>query len=224
MPQVKPAIAFVLLLAGACGNGWSQPLPQPSTADQRALPAPRRTGGPELATVLAMRRSTRTFGARAVDDAELGQLLWSAQGIAGTGRTAPSAGALYPLTIRVVDATGIWRYVPTDHVVVRETTGDQRGALAGATFQQVSVGIAPATLVISAQPAITARKYGDRAERYATLEAGHAAQNVLLAATALGLGAVPIGGFDDASVRRVVGLSPDVLPLYLIPVGSLPSP
>ena len=78
------------------------------------------------------------------------------------------------------------------------------------------------TLVITAEIAITATKYGARAERYVTLEAGHAAENVLLTATALGLGAVPVGAFDDDAVRRVLGLPRAVTPLYLIPVGSVP--
>jgi SagB-type dehydrogenase family enzyme len=106
--------------------------------------------------------------------------------------------------------------------VSREVPGDQRAAIAEASYGQPAVRSAPVTLVISADVAITASRYGPRAERYVTLEAGHAAQNVLLTATALGLGAVPIGAFDDDAVRHVLGLSEDVTPLYLIPIGALP--
>jgi nitroreductase len=75
--------------------------------------------------------------------------------------------------------------------------------------------------VIAAVPARTAGTYGGtRGRRYVCLEAGHAAQNLLLQATARGLGAVPIGAFDDARVRRALDLPTDHEVLYLIPVGE----
>ena len=75
-------------------------------------------------------------------------------------------------------------------------------------------------IVIAAVIARTAQKYGEeRSPRYVHLEAGHAAQNVLLQAVALNLGAVPIGAFVDDDVKRVLALPPDQQPLYLIPIG-----
>lgn len=189
---------------------------------RKLLPAPRRDGGPALESVLAKRKSTRVFGIRDLDDAELGQLLWAAQGVTDGHRTSPSAGALYPLTLRVADAKGIWRYVPEDHAVVRESPEDRRTVIAAASFGQDAVRGAPVILVMTANVAITARKYGDRAERYVMLEAGHVAQNLLLEATALGLGAVPVGAFDDGAVRSAVGLPDADTPLYLIPIGASP--
>jgi SagB-type dehydrogenase family enzyme len=74
--------------------------------------------------------------------------------------------------------------------------------------------------VVTAVYARTERKYGAaRSPRYVHLEAGHAAQNLLLQAVALGLGAVPIGAFDDEGVQEVLGIPEDHRPLYLIPVG-----
>jgi SagB-type dehydrogenase family enzyme len=73
--------------------------------------------------------------------------------------------------------------------------------------------------VIAAVYERTSVKYGDRAKRYVHLEAGHAAQNLLLQAVALGLGGVPIGAFHDDKVQAVLGLPKDQRPLYLIPVG-----
>jgi SagB-type dehydrogenase family enzyme len=212
--------AFALVVFEGCEPSWSQPAPTPPI-ERRVLPSPKRDGGPALAAVLAMRRSTRVFDVRALADDELAQLLWAAQGTSDGHRTAPSAGALYPLTVRVVDPRGVWRYVPADHALVRESA-TRTTELAAASLGQDAVTHAPATLVITAELAITRRKYGDRAERYATLEAGHAAQNVLLTATALGLAAVPVGAFDDAAVRRALGLSSAEMPLYLIPVGAAP--
>ena len=191
-----------------------------SIPDRRALPAPPRSGGPALATVLATRRSQRAFGTRSLEDAELGQLLWAGQGVIDGHRTAPSAGALYPLVVRVVDHRGVWRYLPADHALVRETADDRRGKVVSASFGQDAARSAPVLFVITADVAITARKYGARAERFATLEAGHAAQNMLLEATALGLAAVPMGAFDDAALRRALDLPTAETPLYLIPIGS----
>lgn len=178
---------------------------------RRALPAALQEGGPALATVLATRRSGRTFGARELDDRELSQLLWAGQGRSDGHRTAPSAGALYPLSLHVLDQHAVWRYLPAEHALVREKSGDRRRLLP-------SYG-APILIAITAELAITARKYGQRAERYATLEAGHVAQNLLLTATALRLHAVPIGAFDDAAMRRALELAEHDTPLYLIAVG-----
>jgi SagB-type dehydrogenase family enzyme len=94
-----------------------------------------------------------------------------------------------------------------------------RDELKTAALSQSAVGDAPVVIVIVAKPAVTAAKYRGRAERYCVLEAGHVAQNVLLAAFALGLGGVTIGAFDDDSIRSVLDLDDGYLPLYLIPVG-----
>lgn len=138
-------------------------------------------------------------------------------------RTTPSAGALYPLTIHVVDGRGVWRYAPSEHRLVRQGPRDRREDVAVAAYRQSAVRDAAAIFVISGDLAPVAKKYGPRsAERFVTLEAGHAAQNTLLAATALDLAAVPIGAFDDRELRRVLALADDRTPLYLIAVGSRP--
>jgi SagB-type dehydrogenase family enzyme len=185
------------------------------------LPAAHVEGGMKLNDALAHRRSVRQFDPEVIDPGELAQLLWAAQGITSNdgGHTAPSAGALYPLTVYAVDAHGVWRYRPQDHALERVRTGDRGAHLARAALGQDDVRRAPLRLVITAAIWRSAVKYKARAERYATLEAGHVAQNVLLECTALGLGAVPIGAFDDADVRRVLGISWDETPLYIIAIG-----
>jgi nitroreductase len=66
----------------------------------------------------------------------------------------------------------------------------------------------------------TGQKYGQaRTPRYVHMEAGHAAQNLLLEAVALGLAGVPVGAFDDDELRRVLSLPADHRPIYLLPVG-----
>jgi len=187
-----------------------------------ALPAPRREGVLSLEAALQRRRSIRSFTSETLATAQIGQLLWAAQGVTDPQgfRTAPSAGALYPLECYVVTATGAFHYEPARHRLQPRADNDLRGALAAAALGQEAVAAAPAVVVIAAVYERTARKYGnDRARRYATLEAGHAAQNVLLEAVALGLGGVPVGAFDDGEVARLLDLGSGETPLYLIPVG-----
>jgi SagB-type dehydrogenase family enzyme len=135
-------------------------------------------------------------------------------------RTAPSAGALYPLEVYLVTNDGVFHYESRAHQLKKTMSADVRNALSNAALQQESVGDAPSILVLAGVYERTAKKYGRaRAERYVHLEAGHAAQNVLLQAIALDVAAVPIGAFEDDEVRQVLALPRTHRPLYLVPVG-----
>ncbi len=215
--RVSPIDTLPAVPAPVIPSGASPTLP----ASARRLPPPDTAGLMTLEEALARRRSIRDFEPDALDEATVGQLLWAAQGITDPAghRTAPSAGGLYPLELYAVAADGILAYLPVGHAVERLSEVDRRPDLRFAALNQDVVGAAPLVIVVTAVVARTAARYGERAERYVALEAGHAAQNVLLQATALGLGAVPIGAFDDATVARVLELPPERLPLYLIAVG-----
>jgi SagB-type dehydrogenase family enzyme len=180
-----------------------------------------------LEHALAARRSVRDYVPARLARRELAQLLWAAQGITDPAglRTAPSAGALYPLEFYIVagDVTdvepGVYHYEPRPHTLAPCGTGDRRADLGAAALGQECVALAPAIIVIAADYARTTGKYGERGRRYVHMETGHAAQNLCLQATALGLGTVVVGAFDDRAVRRVVGLPPRQDPLALLPVG-----
>jgi SagB-type dehydrogenase family enzyme len=164
----------------------------------------------------------REFSEKQLTLAELGQLLWAAQGVTNQYgfRTAPSAGALYPLEVYAVMAEGVYRYEPPGHRLIVHAAGDLRPQLYEAALRQNPIRAAPVVFVIAAVYGRTAVKYGDeRSPRYVHLEAGHAAQNILLQAVALNLGAVPIGAFYDDRVKQVLKLPSDQQPLYLIPTG-----
>lgn len=188
---------------------------------ERALPEPRRVGEISLEEVLERRRSVRVFADTPLSAAEIGQLLWAAQGVTGDAgyRTSPSAGALYPLELYVGTSEGLFRYDPVRHALFLHAPGDRRPDMRAAGLHQDAIGDAPAVFVIAAVFERTAVKYGRRAPRYVHMEAGHAGQNLLLEATALGLGAVPMGAFDDARLTDALSLPDDQAPLYLIPVG-----
>jgi SagB-type dehydrogenase family enzyme len=178
-----------------------------------------------LEDTLSRRRSVRLFSERALSEDELLKLCWAAQGITDPKghRTAPSAGARYPLELYVATPSGCYAYDPPHHRLVRRTEDDLRTALQWAALSQEAVGQSPAVFVVAARPERTTAEYGRRGQRYVHLEAGHAAQNLLLEATAMDLGAVPIGAFDDARLREVLDLPSDREVVYLIPIGE-PAP
>lgn len=186
------------------------------------LPAPKQTSKLSLEEAIQQRRSVREFSDVALTDAEQGQLLWAAQGITHRPmglRAAPSAGALYPLEAYVVTHAGVYHYEPRTHQLRQTSSTDVREVLFRAALRQEAVRDAPAVFVLAGVYERTAKKYRGRAERYVHMEAGHAAQNLLLQAVSLGLAAVPIGAFDDGEVRQALALPPAHRPLYLLPVG-----
>jgi SagB-type dehydrogenase family enzyme len=210
-------LAGTIYTSAAAGAGKERAMSE--TID---LPPPDSLGGPPFALALSQRRSTREFAARELDWSSIGQLLWAAQGITGDAaglRAAPSAGALYPLEIDAVTRGGVFRYLPARHVLQRRVARDLRADLAHAALEQAFIAAAPCVFAIAAVAARTTRKYGSRGVRYVHIEAGHAAQNLLLAAQALGLAGVPVGAFDDESVARVLRCARDEEPLYLLPIG-----
>lgn len=192
--------------------------------DEIDLPPPGLRGGMALAEALFHRRSRREFGVRDPALAEVAQLCWAAQGITEGQqglRAAPSAGATYPLTVYVVAPAGVYRYDPSGHRLHRHLTGDVRERLQAAAEGQPCIGEASLSLVLAAAPDVVAARYGRRRGwRYALLEAGHAAENVLLQAAALGLVSVPVGAFEDRQVADVLGLPPGLHPIYLLPIGA----
>lgn len=190
------------------------------------LPPPGRNLAPPLGQALVRRRSVRTYTPQPVPLAAVSQLLWAAQGITAADgrRTAPSAGALYPLELHVVTARveglrpGVYRYLPDSHGL-RRAIGEAMPALSRAAFGQRAIADAAAVFVIAAVEERTALKYGGRARRYVAFEAGAASQNLALQAAVQGLGTVVIGAFDDGAVARALRLAPGERPLALMPIG-----
>ena len=192
-----------------------------------ALPEPDLTGKTTLEATLARRRSVRNFSQAALTLAEISQLLWAGQGITSPSgyRTAPSAGALYPLQLYVATGrveslpAGVFGYEPSKHVLRRAGQGDRRDRVARAALSQTWIGDSGAIVAVAAIMRRTTRKYGERGRRYVYMEAGHVAQNICLQAVALDLGATPVGAFRDDEIRRALDMAPDAEPLYLLPIG-----
>ncbi|MCS6907229.1 MAG: SagB/ThcOx family dehydrogenase [Anaerolineales bacterium] len=203
-----------------------QPLATPLGGEEIQLPPPQLEGKMSLEEALAKRRSVRQFRPDPLSIDQISQLCWALQGITHPSgfRTAPSAGALYPLEVYVVLPEGVYHYRPQGHTLTRWQEGDLRAALHAVALRQDAVLQAAAVFVITAVYERTEAKYGkQRSPRYVHMEAGHAAQNLLLQAVALGLGSVPIGAFYDDGVQEALKLPADHRPLYLLPVGH-PAP
>lgn len=192
-----------------------------------SLPEPWYDSDVSLEQSLLERRSVREYSGEPLTLEEVSQLLWAAQGItdAEGHRTAPSAGALYPLETYIVAGdvaglpTGIYHYLPEGHELELLAGGDMRDELAEAALSQSAVRDGALSIVITALYERTTGKYGERGIRYVHIEAGHAAQNICLQAAAMGLGLVTIGAFDDGDVAELLRRPADESPLYVIPVG-----
>lgn len=216
-------LLLALGLALPIGLGCGQVAPARSTGPvEISLPLPTTDGAMSLERALSLRRSVRRFAPEPLTLAQIGQLAWAAQGITEPNRgfrTAPSAGALYPLELYLLTPDGVFHYLPQGHKLVQLSDRDLREDLSAAALGQGCVSGAPLDIVITGIYERTAAKYGPRSELYVHLEAGHVAQNLHLQAVALGLGSVPVGAFDEAAVQRLLDLSANQTPLYIIPIG-----
>ncbi len=190
------------------------------------LPEPRLDSDVSVEEAIAKRRSIRSYTDEPITLDQLSQLLWAAQGVTEERRkyrSAPSAGPTYPFEVYLVVGNvkglspGIYHYLPEEHALEAVKTGEFRRELQRAALNQEWVGNAPVDIVLVAFYERTTRVYGERGVRYVHMEAGHIGQNIYLQATALGLGTVAVGAFDDDDVRRL--LETDGEPLYIFPVG-----
>ncbi len=185
------------------------------------LPKPSQDGSMSLERTIATRRSWRDFRSQPLTPEQIGQLTWAAQGqdTKSRYRTAPSAGATYPLELLLVDEQGLFHYLLGEHALEKLSAQDLRSALVSAAWEQGFIEAAPLTLVFAAEFARTTGHYGRRGMRYVYMEAGHAVQNVHLQAEALGLGSVAVGAFDDLGVGKVLSLPDKLEPIYMVVVG-----
>jgi SagB-type dehydrogenase family enzyme len=220
-------LAIVLLILGGCGKPAAIPPPSSEQPAVINLPEPQYDSDVSIEQSFLNRRSIRSYTGEPLTLREVSQLLWAAQGITDPRgfRTAPSAGALYPLEVYLVagdveDLTsGVYRYEPDGHQLARIIDGDKRAELADAALAQSCVKEGAISIVFAAVYERTTVKYGEGGIRYVHMEAGHAGQNLCLQATAMGLGVVTVGAFHDEQVSKLLNLPQDEKPLYIIPVG-----
>lgn len=217
----------MLPLSSGCVPAEEPASPRVPPQIEVKLPEPRYDSSISIEETLLQRRSVRDYTDEPLTLQEVSQLLWAAQGITDPGgvRTAPSAGATYPLETYLVVGDvenlteGVYRYESAEHKLVKATDGDWRVELTSAALGQSWVMEGAVSIVFTAIYERTTRRYGDRGIRYVHMEVGHAAQNVYLQAVALGLGTVVIGAFYDDQVAEILKLPQNEHPLYIMPVG-----
>jgi SagB-type dehydrogenase family enzyme len=191
------------------------------------LPEPVKDGSISVEQALLNRRSSRSFSNDPLTIQDVAQLLWAAQGVTNEMgfRTAPSAGAIYPLEIYVASGNvnklspGLYHYLSESHDLELVASGDHRITIYEAALSQAGVKDAQAVFIFCGVFPRTIEKYGRRGMQYVFMEAGHAAQNILLQAEAMGFAHLPIGAFNDDVLREIMKIDENTYPLYIIPVG-----
>ncbi len=192
------------------------------------LPDPVEIGTVSIEEAIAGRRSIREFKKRSLLLGELSQLLWAGQGVTderANRRSAPSAGAQYPIELFVVVGDvekllpAVYHYDPKAHALVPVRMGDHRETLSFEALSQEWVKTAPAIIVITGVYERTMEKYGERGVRYVHIEVGAVAENIYLEAESLDLGTTFVGAFSDGGVAQVLGAE-DVVPLGIMPIGA----
>lgn len=212
---VSLSVALLISCAGAVGDTPS--------GEKIVLPKPKTKSNVSLEEALWKRQSVRSFTDRVPTWEQVGQLLWAAQGINrpdNQHRTAPSAHTLYPLKLYVVLPSGIYHYLPGEHAVVKIRSSNKRESLLDAGLPEKPLHEATCVFVMSAVFEKMVEKCGEEeATRYIYLEGGHAAQNLLLQAVAMGMGGVPIGAPIKREAQKALGIPKEQKPIYILATG-----
>ena len=186
---------------------------------------PKEKGIISIEETLHQRRSVRDYKKISLSLEEVSQCLWAGTGKNLYRRTAPSAGATYPLEIYLVAGEveglepGVYHYSISKHYLERVIDGDVRKSLSRAALEQRMIERAPISIIIAADYNRTTGHYGQRGIRYVHMEVGHVGQNISLQTVALNMGTVMIGAFDDQRVKEILRIEEE--PLYIIPVGKI---
>lgn len=221
---------------GGGGLDWrKQPEPYKSYPNSKKikLEPPEALSKISLDEALKKRRSIRNFSEKPITKKQLSYLLWASTGIQRKEigyefRTAPSAGALYPvetyLIINRVEniSKGVYHYSVKDHLLEELKTGDFGIKISSAALEQDMCNYSALVVIWSAIFNRSKWKYGERAYRYIYLDAGHIAENFALASTGLGLGSCQIAALFDDEVNEIIGIDGiDESVIYMSVAGNL---
>ncbi|MEE4175978.1 MAG: SagB/ThcOx family dehydrogenase [Bacteroides sp.] len=193
------------------------------------LPEPLTDGTVSIEKALSQRRSIRSYVNQPLNLEEVSQLLWAAQGINNERgfRTAPSAGATFPLELFVMVnnvkglSKGIYHYKVGDHQLELIDQRELENELARAALSQSMISKAGIVIIFAAIYERTTNRYGERGIRYIHNEVGHVGQNIHLQAAALNLGTVVIGAYRDEEAEALLKLGEEYRVLYFMPVGKI---
>jgi SagB-type dehydrogenase family enzyme len=222
----------------AVASGEQPPEAQAARSTRSSVPSQSSIALPRvllmdmpLSVALEARRSRRQLGPDSLTLAQLSTLLWAADGVSqrspgGTLRTAPSAGALYPIELYCFVEhvaglpPGLYHYLPSNHALALIRQGSHQAEAANSAWGQSPLREAPLTIAATAVFERCCSRYGERGHRYVYQEGGHISQNVYLAAAAMGLRTVVIGAFSDERLNAALGVDGSAeAALWLHPIG-----
>ncbi len=203
-------------------------------AAEKVLLARRWDGkGAELWKVLQERRSRRNYTRAAISLGDLSILLWASQGVTAQAgpyylRTAPSAGALYPIETYLVAGRiegvkpGLYHYDVKGFQLETLKKGEFLNDISRMALGQGFVRDAACVFIWTSVLRRTMSKYGNRGLRYIFLDAGHICQNLMLASEALDLGACPVAAFFDMELNEFLDIDGiEETAIYLAAVGRI---
>jgi SagB-type dehydrogenase family enzyme len=171
----------------------------------------------DFTKVLQRRKSVRVFSTQLLSQVDLAFLLWASTGIQRIEhgyefRTAPSAGALYPIETYIAANNvedvkeGIYHYNIKNHLLEEVKTGDFGEDLAHAALDQTMCATASVVFIWTGVFRRSKWKYAQRAYRYVYLDAGHIAENLALAAASIACGSCQVGAFFDDEINSIIGI------------------
>jgi len=198
---------------------------------------------PSYLDLLDGRRSERVYTDTAMTQEQLAFMLWSAQGIQSTRgkggvstfRPVPSGGARHPFELYIVVKNvegldpGLYHYIPTEHIGEKKVIIERLGPLFDdyeTNMNQLLVGQkwavkAPVFLFISCIPYRAEWRYSDAAHRVMLIDLGHVGQNLMLSATALGLGSCCLAAYDQKLCDDVFSFNGiDEYTVYILTLGK----
>ncbi|MDY6864639.1 MAG: SagB/ThcOx family dehydrogenase [Halobacteriota archaeon] len=196
-----------------------------------SMPVPKPSAKRSLDEVLLNRKSIRRFSSEPISLEELSYILWASTGLTREGRgiqfrTAPSAGALYPIETYILANRvegldkGIYHYSIKYHILEELRRGDLGEEIALAALDQKMCSESAVVFVWTAIFFRSKWKYKERAYRYIYLDCGHIAENLALASCNLGLGSCQIGALFDDEVNKIIGVDgTDESVIYMSVVG-----
>lgn len=229
--KIVPVLLFVFVTGSIfCQEKGGKTDMNKTVTDLIQLPSPEFKSTTSLEEAILKRRSIRDYTKEPLSIKEVSQILWSAQGITDEAsglRSAPSAGATFPLEVYLVVSNvkdlkaGLYKYNPFNNTLKLLAEGDKRFDIANAALKQGSIEKSAAIVILTAVYERTSVRYGNRTERYVNMEIGHAGQNIYLQAVSLGLGTVMIGAFNDEALKKVLSLPVNEFPLAIYPIGKI---
>ena len=202
----------------------------PSKADASQaikLPEPRTDGGMTVEKSLEERRSIRSFGKDGLTLNEVSQLLWAAQGVTDDKghRTAPSAMARYPLQVYLLAdnvtglPSGVYHYSPEGHNLTIMAEGNVEGYYNATAGFEAWIKTAPAIFVITGNISGMNQMPRQDPSQWVYIDAGAAAENLLLEVVSLDLASTYTAGFSANKTEELLGLPSGEVPIGVLPVG-----